>query len=104
MSAPYDCQLTVAIPGDLEEDIVDVLRNLPDIVSGFSMVPAEGFGAGTRFVSTLEQVRGRARRRLVFILLPTAQVDAVLAALRQAVDSPEVAWWTQPVQRFGRLG
>lgn len=103
MTTVYDCQLTLALPVELEEELIDLLRGLPSLVSGFSILPAEGFGAGARLTSTMEQVRGRSRRRLVQLLLREAQVPPLLEALRSRIGSPEVAWWTIPVSGFGRL-
>jgi hypothetical protein len=103
MTQTYDCQLTLALPVELEEEIIDLLRGLPELVSGFSILPAEGFGAGARLASTMEQVRGRSRRRLVQLLLPQPNVEPLLLALRQTIRSPEVAWWTMPVSGFGRF-
>ena len=44
------------------------------------------------------------QRRVLWMLLPRAQVDTVLAALRGQVDAREVRWWIEPVLAMGRLG
>jgi hypothetical protein len=98
-----DCLLTLALPAELEEEMIDLLRGLPELVSGFTLTPAEGLGSGAALRSTVEQVRGRARRRLVQVLLPRGDVPALLEALRAALPSREVAWWTTDVTGFGRL-
>jgi hypothetical protein len=103
MESRYDCQLTVALPVALEEEFIDLLRGLPTLVSGFSIIPAEGFGAGAQLVSTMEQVRGRSRRLLVQVLMQQAQVEPLLAALRTTLRSADVAWWTLPITGFGRF-
>ncbi len=102
--ATYDCLLTLALPAELEEDVVDLLRGLPHLATGFTLVPAEGLGAGSPLRSTVDQVRGRARRRLVQVLLGQAQAAELVAQVAQALPSREIAWWTQPVSGFGRLG
>jgi hypothetical protein len=51
----------------------------------------------------MEQVRGRSRRRLLQILLSQEHVPPLLDALRIAIPSEEVAWWTVPVSGFGRF-
>ncbi len=99
----FDCLLTLALPAELEEEVVDLLRGVPQLVTGFTLVPAEGLGAGSPLRTTVEQVRGRARRRLIQVLLREAQVAEVIAHLSAALPSREVAWWTQPVSGFGRL-
>ena len=103
MESPYDCQLTLAFPVELEEELIDLLREMQPLVSGFSIMPAEGFGAGARLLSTIEQVRGRSRRRLAQLLLRQEQVAAVIDTLRERLRSAEMAWWTVPVTGFGRF-
>lgn len=101
--ATFDCQLNLALPAEIEEELIDLLREHPDLVTGFTVMPAEGFGTGTRLHSAMEQVRGRSRRRLVQILLRADAVPALLDALRAQVPSDEIAWWTTPVTGFGRF-
>lgn len=103
MDTPYDCMLTIAFPVALEEELLDCLLAQTQWVRGFSVLHAEGFGAGARLGSALENVRGRAHRRLVTILMARPNVAPVLEALRQQFSSPEIAWWTSPVDGFGRL-
>jgi Protein of unknown function (DUF3240) len=98
-----DCLLTVSCPAELEEELIDLLRTHPQWVNGFTSVAAEGFGAGTRLNSTMEQVRGRSRRRMLLVALANEHVALLLAALRTQIPSDEVAWWTAPLSGFGRL-
>lgn len=103
MDSRYDCVLNLAFPVELEEELIDILRAESTLVSGFSIVPAEGFGAGATLLSAMEQVRGRARRRLAQVLMHSEQVPALLEALRAKLRSAEMAWWTVPVTGFGRF-
>lgn len=106
MNAPadrYDCLLTISCPAGLEEELIDLLREWPDWVSGFTSLEAEGFGAGTKLHSSMEQVRGRSRRRLMQVLLADANREPLIAALRERLPSDEVAWWSSPVSGFGRF-
>jgi hypothetical protein len=103
MSDPYDCMLTLAVPASLAEEICDHLLQRPQWVSGFSVIPAEGFGVGSLPHTTLEQVRGRANRRLVLSLMHARDVEPLLASLRADYRSDEMAWWTLPVGDFGRF-
>ncbi|HMA10680.1 MAG TPA: DUF3240 family protein, partial [Steroidobacteraceae bacterium] len=96
-----DCLLLVSCPAGLEEEIIDLLREHPEWVSGFTSLAAEGFGAGTRLHSAMEQVRGRSRRRLLQVVLLQANVQPLVDVLRAAIPSDEVAWWTMPVTGFG---
>ncbi len=103
MDTPYDCQLCLAFPVELEEEVIDILRSEVNYVSGFSIVPAEGFGAGARLGTAMEQVRGRSRRRLAQVLMQAVHVQPLLDALRERLRSTEMAWWTMPVTGFGRF-
>jgi hypothetical protein len=99
----HDCLLCIAFPAELEEEMIDLLREYPEVVSGFTLLAAEGFGAGTRLGSAMEQVRGRARRRLLQLLLAADQATMLTDALRARLPSEEVAWWTSAVTGFGRF-
>ena len=99
----YNCLLTLALPSSLEEDVLDFLQAHPEWVSGFSVIQAEGFGAGSRLSSALEQVRGRARRVLIQLLLNNGHQEELVHTLKQQYPSDEIAWWTTPVTAFGRL-
>jgi len=100
----YDCLLTIALPADLEEEVLDHLGGHPEWVSGYSIVHAEGVGSGAKLHSPMEQVRGRARRRLIHVLMHGGHVAPLIESLRAAFRTPEVAWWTAPLTGFGRLG
>ena len=103
MQASYDCVLNLALPVELEEELIDLLRGEGARVSGFSILPAEGFGAGARLVSAMEQVRGRSRRRVAQLLMHTQDVAPLVEVIRSALPSPEMVWWTVPVTGFGRF-
>ncbi len=103
MKDHYDCQLTLVLPVELEDEVIDLLRSLPDAVSGYSLLPAEGFGATAELTTMLEQVRGKAAQRMVQVLLQQQQVETLLTALRAALPTPRIAWWVTPVLRCGSL-
>ncbi len=104
MTGQYDCVLVIALPAAVEEEMLDHLSSHPEWVRGFSIAHAEGVGSGARLQSTLEQVRGRAKRRIIQVLLRQQEVEPLLAGLRAAFSSGEIAWWTMPILGFGRLG
>lgn len=100
----YDCALTLALPAALEEEVLDLLLAHPEWVSGFSLTRGEGFGVGAKLRSSMEQVRGRAQRVLIMLLIVDAHRELLIESLRTQFPSSEVAWWTTPVLAFGRLG
>jgi hypothetical protein len=98
-----DCLLNLAFPAELEEEVIELLREQPELVGGFTILPAEGFGAGAQLHTAMERVRGRARRRLLQVLLPREHLEPLLAVMRERLPSSEVAWWTIAISGFGRF-
>ena len=103
MNDRFDCQLTLALPAALEEEVLDALRAQPQWVSGFTIIQGEGFGGGARQLTAIEQVMGRARRRLVQILIRREDIQPLLQALGGQFQAPDMAWWVTPVVDFGRF-
>ena len=96
-------RLVLVFPPRLETAVTEALvceAGLP----GFTLLQAEGHSSDFSTASAAEQVHGRVQRRVLWMLLPRAQVDTVLAALRGQVDAQEVRWWIEPVLAMGRLG
>jgi hypothetical protein len=102
-SQRYECILTLAIPARLEEAVFDHLHSHAEWVDGFSSVDAEGFGARVSLDTALEQVRGRASRRLVMMLMRRDDADKLLQSLRAAFRNPHMAYWITPITEFGRF-
>jgi hypothetical protein len=72
MQSIYDCQLTLVLPVELEDEMIDLLRSLPNVVSGYSLMNAEGFGA-TAELNSMPAANRAIRRcagRAVFIIAP----------------------------------
>lgn len=99
-----DCVFHLALPQALEEEALDLLLAHPEWVGGFTVVEAQGFGRQVQLPSVMEQIRGRARRSLVTVLMAQADVEPLVQALQAAFSHPQVAWWVTPLVRFGRLG
>ena len=100
--APGLVSLQVAFPRLIEEDVLDVCRSAAD-APGFTLIAAEGFGVGARLHTVRETVLGRAQRRLLVIVATPDACARVVAALREALPSPEATYWILPVIEFGRL-
>ena len=99
-----DCLLTLAVPQALEEEILDLLWAHPEMVPGFTVLHGQGMGAHVALTSSMEQVQGRARRVLVQVALPQAQLPALIDTLKQALPSPQIAYWVLPLLDFGSFG
>ncbi|MCL1962413.1 MAG: DUF3240 family protein [Desulfovibrionaceae bacterium] len=102
-NSEYDCAMTLAFPLALEEQIVDFLLDHPQWVSGFSLIDAQGMGLGAGLRSAMEKVKGRARRRLMSLLLHSQDVEPLVAALREEFHAPDMAYWVLPLLAFGRM-
>ena len=98
-----DCLLTLAVPAALEEDVLDLLRTLPHMAPGFTLVAAQGMGAHIHLASSMEQVQGRARRVFIQIAMRSDDVAPLVERLRTAMQAPQVSYWAVPLQAFGRL-
>jgi len=103
-TTPPDSLLTLVVPSALEEDLLDLLRGQPHLAPGFTLLPAQGMGAHIHLASSMEQVQGRARRVLVQLVLVQAQIEPLIALLRQALPTPQITYWATPLLAFGRLG
>lgn len=99
----FDCVFTLALPQALEEEALDLLLAHPEWVPGFTVSAAEGFGRHVQLPTVMEQIRGRARRCVVTVLMQQDHVPALVAALKTAFPHPQAAWWTAPLLQFGRL-
>ncbi len=101
--AHYDAMLTLAIPAALEEDVLDFLLLHPAWAAGFSVLDAHGMGPGTAFISSMEQVWGRGRRKLVLIVGIDTDLRLLVQALAAQLPKPDIAYWISPVLCHGRL-
>lgn len=97
------CLLTLQAPLALEEALLELLLDSPELEQGCTVLPAQGLGAGATLATVMEQVQGRARRVLVQAVLRPADLAPLLARLRTQLATPEVRYWTVPVLAAGRL-
>ena len=95
--------LTLAAPRALEDDLLEQLLAHPEWASGFTLSRVEGHSHREAPLTVQEQVRGRAGRIAVQIVLEAEQAQALLAHLKQRFPKPDVAYWLMPVLEFGRL-
>lgn len=96
-------RLTLAFPPALEPRIVELLLEHEPAVPGFTVLQGEGHGVDFSRASIREQVRGRVARRVLLMVMPESEAQALLAKLRSAVPNPQVTWWMERVLGFGRL-
>lgn len=98
-----DCCLTIVFPKALEENIIDHLLEHPEVASGFTTYEVEGHGQGMVYRSVNEQVRGRARRMKMEVVMERQDAQALVAHFKESMPSREIAYWISPIDEFGRF-
>jgi hypothetical protein len=95
------CCLTLIFQKDVEEDIIDFM--LEHLKQGFHTSSIEGHGHDAELATLKEQVRGRAGKTRMDIVMEESDADTLLADIRNAFPGIRIAFWTSPVNAFGRL-
>ena len=95
--------LTLVMPADVEDALLETLLEHPDLAPGFTSQPVEGHGQRVSFIGTAEHVRGRAAYSRVQLVVPRADADALLALLRERFATSRVLFWMVPTIASGRL-
>jgi nitrogen regulatory protein PII len=98
-----NCRLSMVFPEALEENIIDHLLEHPELACGFTTAKVEGHGQGAVYRSTNEQVRGRARRVKMEVVMNNEDAQELVAHLKEALPTREIAYWIRPVHEFGRF-
>lgn len=100
---PTSVVLTLVMPVDVEDALLETLLEHPDLAPGFTSQPVEGHGQRVSFIGTAEHVRGRAAYCRVQLVVPRADADALLALLRERFATSRVFFWMVPAIASGRL-
>ncbi len=96
-------RLTLSCPRAVGEQIVEHMLESSLLPHGFLTADGSGHGADFAGASLREKVRGRIDVTLVIAVLPQAGVAPLLEELRGRFRSPQVRYWTEPVDEFGDL-
>lgn len=96
-------RLLLDCPPTLEDSLVEALLEVEPPLPGFLTLHAEGHGEDQRFVTVREQVRGRASRRVITIVLPAERVSPLLDHLHARFSGSDLRWVEQPVLGAGAL-
>lgn len=100
---PTSVVLTLVMPVDVEDAVLETLLDHPDLAPGFTSQSVEGHGQRVSFIGTAEHVRGRAAYCRVQLVVPRADADALLALLRERFATSRVFFWMVPAIASGRL-
>jgi hypothetical protein len=101
MSKRLDVCLNLILPNALKDQVLDLLLKHPEWVGPFTTHRVEGHGDPDSIASPAEQVRGRAERVRIEILMDSTHVEALQAQLRADLPCRESIWWLTPVLASG---
>jgi hypothetical protein len=97
------CRLTLVYPVAAEDRVVDFLLDLEPPVPGFTSWRAEGHGASFEGKSPREKVRGCIERNMLVMVIERARLADLLAEVRAGCAIPDLAYWVERVESFGRF-
>ncbi len=79
------------------------MLSLDPPVPGFTTWDAEGHGFSFAGSTVNERVRGRVKKNLITAVVKHADADLFLEAVAQRVPALHIAFWIEPLERFGQL-
>ncbi|MEZ5921183.1 MAG: DUF3240 family protein [Parvularculaceae bacterium] len=96
-------KLTIICPREIEAPMSDALDAIDPPLPGYTVLEAHGRGPTMKPATASERVRGALRMSLFIIILPAETAAEVLGAVRAACPRPQISYWIEPVEDFGRL-
>ena len=100
---PTAVVLTLVMPVDVEDALLETLLEHPELAPGFTSQPVECHGQRVSFIGTAEHVRGRAAYCRVQLVVPHADAETLLEILRERFATSRVFFWMVPALASGRL-
>ena len=97
------CKLTLVCPTPAEDRLLEFLLDARRGLQGFTSLHGDGHGMNFEAASVRERVRGRIERSMLVIVLERAQVRNLIDDLRAHAAIPDLAYWVEPVEEFGRF-
>ena len=92
-------KLNLSCPAALGDQLVEYLLERLD--GGFTSIAGHGHGGDFTAATVAEKVRGHVHVLTIMAILPTGDLAALLAELKQRFPSPQLLYWTEPVADFG---
>lgn len=96
------CKLTIVCPQSVASPIQDAVEKL-DVVSGYTVIPAEGHGHDWALASAHEQVTGTMKAVMMILILTKGAETKICETIRLACARRDIVYWVEPVEDFGRL-
>jgi hypothetical protein len=97
------CKLTLIYPPASETHIIELMMDSEPPLSSFTTWHAEGVGNAFNKASMRERVRGRIARGMLVIVLQRSRVAPLLEEIRVKAAIPDLVYWVEPLEAFGRL-
>ncbi|MFC2952685.1 DUF3240 family protein [Marinicaulis aureus] len=97
------CKLTIICPREIEAVLADALDAMEPRLPGYTMIEAHGRGPKMQPASAAERVRGALRTAMFILILPRPRIEDVTGMIRTACPRPQISYWVEPVEDFGRL-
>lgn len=94
--------LTLSFSAALEETIVGHLLEHREWAPGFTLIRCEGHGSAVALRGSAEQVRGRAARVMVQLVLGYEDSEQLLRHFGETMEA-EVFFWRTPIANCGWL-
>jgi uncharacterized protein DUF3240 len=85
----------------IEQELLDYLSEQTDLVNGFTVSDVTGHGTTVRLHSITEQVKGRADRVLVRVILEEIAAPQLVDRLETAFAGAHLVYWVTPVSLYG---
>ena len=101
MNSRHNACLKLILPGAVKDQVLDRLLEHPEWVGPFSTHDVYGHGAPHHIASAAEQVRGRAHRVQIEILMEQEHAMQLIGLLHAELGNAEIAWWLSPVIASG---
>lgn len=98
-----DVLLSLVMPSGIVQAVEDLLLDHPELVPGFTTSHADGHGSAVRLVEPAELVSGHSPRMQIQLAGNRADVEAVLALLRERLPHANIFYWIVPVLALGRI-
>ena len=98
------CKLTLVVPSDAADRIVELMLGSDPPVTGFTMWRADGHGESFRSASIGERVRGRVERSVFIAVMELSRAKSLVEEIGREAPIPHMAYWIEPVIEFGRSG
>ena len=96
-------KLTIVCPREIEAALADALDAVEPPLPGYTIIEAHGRGGALQPASAVERVRGALRTSMFILVLAQDRIEGVTEAVRIACPRPQISYWMEPVEDFGRL-